>query len=284
MENEKKSRESFIIYKSFIEAGKKIKNKNSRLLFFEAIFDFALRGKLPTLTGIEDAMFTLVLPQLEANNKRFENGARGGKPITKPEPNPNQNVTKSEPNENVNVLNENVNVLNENVNVLNENVNVLNENVNALTAEHAHSFEKFKNNVLEKKEIDFTFEIESLNNLSFFDNSSDEKYNQCCVLFLKIENEKRKKRYEFKPNNIKSPTIEDVKLAFDQSFGTEEMAIKFYTTNEGTGWNHKGSKMIKWQNFVKGYIESWKQNEFKNNRKNETLAGVKLESYKNFAG
>lgn len=96
-------RDSFIIYKSFIEAGEQISKKNDRLLFYEAIFKFALFGETSELNGISKAMFTLVKPQLEANHRRFENGKKGGKPVTKTEPKRNLDVTKTEPNNNVNV-------------------------------------------------------------------------------------------------------------------------------------------------------------------------------------
>jgi len=107
-------RESFIIYKSFIDAGREIKNKVDRLNFYESIFQFALTGEELQLEGVAKAMFMLVKPQLLANQKRYENGNKGGKPPTetppKPEPKPNLDVTKPEPNNNGNVnKNETVN-------------------------------------------------------------------------------------------------------------------------------------------------------------------------------
>lgn len=96
-------RDSFIIYRSFIEAGQQIPSKKERLFFYESIFNFALFEKIPELHGISKAMFTLVKPQLEANHRRFENGKKGGKPVTKTEPKRNLDVTKTEPNNNVNV-------------------------------------------------------------------------------------------------------------------------------------------------------------------------------------
>ena len=78
------------------------------------------------------AIFKLIRPQVDANNKKYENGKKGGRPAnsaddknqdeTKPKPNDNQSETK--PKRNVND-NDNVNV-NDNVN---ENVNA-NDNDN----------------------------------------------------------------------------------------------------------------------------------------------------------
>ena len=77
---------------------------------YNAIYGYALDGVEPELTGVAKAIFLLVKPQIDANNAKYENGKKGGKPKanlseTKPEPKPNQNVTKPEPN-----VNENVNV------------------------------------------------------------------------------------------------------------------------------------------------------------------------------
>ena len=88
-------RDSFIIYTSFIEAGQHIGNKFQRLAFYEAIFTFAATGKEESLKGIAKGMFALVKPQLEANQRRYENGTKGGRAVTKPEPNPNQSLTKA---------------------------------------------------------------------------------------------------------------------------------------------------------------------------------------------
>lgn len=112
------TRDSIIIYRSFIEAGQSIKNKVERLNFYEAIFSFGLEQKENTLTGTAKGMFLLVKPQLLANQKRYENGKKGGvkpKQITiKTEPKPNQDETKTEPNKNVECSNDNDNA-NENL-------------------------------------------------------------------------------------------------------------------------------------------------------------------------
>ena len=118
-------RESFIFYRSFFEAAETLKSKD-KLKLFETICDYALNGAEPDLEGAPAGMFKLLKPQIDANNRRFENGSKGGRPKknqteTKTKPNNNQTETKAKRNNNDNV---NVNV-NDNVNV---NVNDNNNN------------------------------------------------------------------------------------------------------------------------------------------------------------
>lgn len=98
MENTEK-RNSFIFYRSFYEAINELSDEQQGRVY-SAIFRFALNGEEPELTGVEKAIFTLVKPQLEANNTRFENGARGGRPRknteTETEPNHAETVEKQE--------------------------------------------------------------------------------------------------------------------------------------------------------------------------------------------
>lgn len=126
-------RESFIFYRSYAEALRELPDEQ-RLILYDAIMLYALDGKEPKLKGIEKAIFALIRPQLQANNKRYENGKKGGRTKsninrneTETEPNANQNLTKDKPNPNQTLTKAEPNV-NDNVNV-NENVNV-NVNVN----------------------------------------------------------------------------------------------------------------------------------------------------------
>lgn len=105
-------RDSIVFYRSFYEAIKEIPLEEQGVVY-NAIYGYALDGIEPELNGIAKAIFLLVKPQIDANNNRYENGKKGGKPKanqieTKTEPKPNQDVTETEPNENVNVnVNEN---------------------------------------------------------------------------------------------------------------------------------------------------------------------------------
>lgn len=113
-------RDSFIFYRSYAEALQELSDKQ-RLSVMDAIVAFALRGEEIQLKGIEKAIFTLIKPQLVANNQRYENGSKGGRPKkteTKPKVIENENQrfenakTETKPNVNVNEnVNENENVI-----------------------------------------------------------------------------------------------------------------------------------------------------------------------------
>ena len=123
---------SFVFYESFWNAIRLLP-KDERLEAFETICEYALNDYLPDelLPGTE-IVFTLVKPQIDANNQRRSNGIKGGRP-SKEKPSVKNKKTNGyknkKPNVNVNVnVNDNANV-NANVNE-NENENE-NGNVNA---------------------------------------------------------------------------------------------------------------------------------------------------------
>lgn len=73
-------KDSFVFYRSFFEAIKPLDNPTDKLGVFEGICDYALNGKIPdNLEGISKIIFTLIQPQIKANNARYENGCKGGK-------------------------------------------------------------------------------------------------------------------------------------------------------------------------------------------------------------
>jgi hypothetical protein len=106
------NRDSIIVYRSFIEAGKEISNEKERLKFYEAIFTFGLDHEENDLSGIAKGMFMLVKPQLLANKKRWENGNKPKQKTSKTEAKDKQEESKTEANNNVN----NNNNINENKN------------------------------------------------------------------------------------------------------------------------------------------------------------------------
>lgn len=117
-------RDGFIFYESFRNAMKGLPVE-TQLLLYNAISDYALYDIEPDfgIDGIASGFFTLMRPQIDANNRRRDVGARGGRPSkaiefeadnnqkeideeptnnqseTKAKPNSNQIVTKVEPKE-----------------------------------------------------------------------------------------------------------------------------------------------------------------------------------------
>ena len=112
-------RDSFVIYKSFYEAIKDLPGED-RLVLMDAIMEYGLYGVEPTgLSPVQKCIFTLVKPQMDANNRKYENGKKGGRPrkatanqddsekqpvvtenATEEEPEKNQKETKQKPNQN----------------------------------------------------------------------------------------------------------------------------------------------------------------------------------------
>lgn len=102
-------KDSFIFYRSFYEAIKSLKEKD-RVKLYDAICEKSLNDKEITLTGISNSMFTLIKPQIEANNQKYENGKKGGRPkknqnktigFENETKNKNQSKTEIKANENV---------------------------------------------------------------------------------------------------------------------------------------------------------------------------------------
>ena len=107
-------RDSFIFYKSFYDAIQDLTPEN-QLSLYDAICRKSLYDEDVELTGIADTLYKLIKPQLDANNERYENGKKGGRPKIKTtgfEDKKTIGFENKKPNKNNNV---NVNV-NENVN------------------------------------------------------------------------------------------------------------------------------------------------------------------------
>ncbi len=100
-------RESIVFYRSFYEAIKELPAEEFRNAVM-AIMEYGLNDSEIDTSGVAKAILIMAKPQIDKNNKRYENGLRGGtKPKqnqneTKVEPNPNQTVTKVEPKRNQN--------------------------------------------------------------------------------------------------------------------------------------------------------------------------------------
>lgn len=73
-------RDSFVFYRSFVKSAKKL-SPDQRLALYEAIIDYALDGVEPSDDDIViAAIMEVIFPQIEANNQRYENGKKGGRP------------------------------------------------------------------------------------------------------------------------------------------------------------------------------------------------------------
>ena len=76
-------KESFVFYSSFYQALQELDDDKDKLALFMAISEYALTGTLPELQGVVKGFFILIKPLLDANNKRYSNGIRGGRPRKK---------------------------------------------------------------------------------------------------------------------------------------------------------------------------------------------------------
>lgn len=94
-------RDSFIFYRSFYEAIKDLP-RDIQGEIYTAIMEYSLYGnEAENLKPVARSIFTLIKPQIDVNNKRFDNGCKGGRPKndnqaeTKPKPNYNDNKNKN---------------------------------------------------------------------------------------------------------------------------------------------------------------------------------------------
>ena len=71
------ARESFIVYKSFYGLFELLPD-DKRLAMYEAIFAYGFDGEIPTFSDkASNAIWQAIVPQLRANNARYENGCKG---------------------------------------------------------------------------------------------------------------------------------------------------------------------------------------------------------------
>lgn len=90
-------RDSVLFYRSFWEAVKELPAEQFKASV-QAIMEYGLNDHEPETTGIERTIYLLTKPQIDANNRKYLNGTKGGRPKTKIESGINQTETKMEPN------------------------------------------------------------------------------------------------------------------------------------------------------------------------------------------
>ena len=141
-------RDSMVLYRSFIEAAADLPADEFKECFL-ALARYAMDGIEPAdASPTVKLFFTLTRPQIDANNRKYENGKRGGRPAKgkaepkaeSEKPNRNQTETKQKPTETETEPNVNVND-NDNVNA---NVNEREYIKHAPTTEQVIAFFKDK--------------------------------------------------------------------------------------------------------------------------------------------
>ena len=91
-------RDSFIFYQSFYEAIVELPREIQGEVL-TAVVEYGLYGETTeSLKPIAKAMMLLIKPQIDANQKRYENGCKGGRPKKDTE---NLIKTKKKPNANL---------------------------------------------------------------------------------------------------------------------------------------------------------------------------------------
>lgn len=77
-------KDSFIFYRSFYNALQKIKDKELKADIYDAICELGLNENVTELDdGIGQMIMELITPQLVANNKKYKDGKKGGRPKKK---------------------------------------------------------------------------------------------------------------------------------------------------------------------------------------------------------
>lgn len=104
---------SFVFYRSFYAAISKVKDKETKANIYDAICELGLNDNTVELDdSVGQIIMDLIRPQLQANNKKYEDGKKGGRPPKETTGSKSKKTTgysRKKPNENVNV-NENENV------------------------------------------------------------------------------------------------------------------------------------------------------------------------------
>lgn len=90
-------RDSVVFYRSFYDSIKNIPEED-QLKVYTAIMEYAMNDIQPEIEGIALAIFLLVKPQIDANNKRYQNGMKPKtkQPISKTEAKSKQNISENE--------------------------------------------------------------------------------------------------------------------------------------------------------------------------------------------
>lgn len=69
-------RDSVVFYKTFYDCIKELSEESGYILY-NAVCEYAFYGIEPDLSGLEAGIFGMIKVQIDANNKRYENGKKG---------------------------------------------------------------------------------------------------------------------------------------------------------------------------------------------------------------
>lgn len=72
-------RESIVFYRSFYEAIK-LQPKKIQADLYNALLEYAFTGEVIEMNNSVKSVFLLIKPQIDANNTRYENSKKGGRP------------------------------------------------------------------------------------------------------------------------------------------------------------------------------------------------------------
>lgn len=197
-------RDSFIFYRSYAEALRQLSDKQFAVVM-KAVFDYALDGNTSDMGVVENVIFGLIKPQIDANNRRYENGKKGGRPKTETEAKENQTETECKPNQNQTETKDKPSVTTPKPNV--------NVNVNEKEKEYLRT---------QKEKSDEGKDTSPL--------SAEES---------RLDESAGKKRKGFIP-----PTLAEV-TAYAKERGREDLAEKFFDYFEAGNWHDSEGKPVK---------------------------------------
>lgn len=105
-------KDSFVFYRSFYEALRRLDNKDLKADIYDAICELALNeNSIEINDNLGGIIMDLVKPQIIANNQRYSNGKKGGRPLKNHRLLEEKTIGYENEKPNVNVNdNENVNV------------------------------------------------------------------------------------------------------------------------------------------------------------------------------
>lgn len=146
-------RDNIILYKSLFEALDEVEPALYKEVM-QTVYRYAMNDTQPVCTGTALALFKMVKPLIDSNNKKYECGKMGGRPRkekpsnnqteTNQKPNHNQTITNAEPFDNLKdkskkikdkseMLKDNSEKINDNSEMLKEKSEMLKDNKNTLS-------------------------------------------------------------------------------------------------------------------------------------------------------